>query len=143
MERLNDRVVLFLPSRTLEPEALAQIANVASLPIVFRHVAVMPDCHVGKGATIGTVIATKDAVIPAAVGVDIGCGMLAVRTDPAAGGARRPAGGAAGDRAPDSDECRSFQLPPVADRRAADRGVEATRRGARPQSLVRHEVVGA
>src|SRR6187549_1273724 len=81
MERLNDRVVLFLPSRTLEPEALAQIANVASLPIVFRHVAVMPDCHVGKGATVGTVIATKHAVIPAAVGVDIGCGMLALRTD--------------------------------------------------------------
>ena len=81
MERLNDRVVLFLPSRTIEPEALAQIGNVAGLPIVFRHVAVMPDCHVGKGATVGTVIATKGAVIPAAVGVDIGCGMLAVRTD--------------------------------------------------------------
>ena len=81
MERLNDRVVLFLPARTIEPEALAQIGNVASLPFVFRHVAVMPDCHVGKGATVGTVIATNGAVIPAAVGVDIGCGMLAVRTD--------------------------------------------------------------
>jgi tRNA-splicing ligase RtcB len=81
MERLNDRVVLFLPARTIEPEALAQIGNVASLPFVFRHVAVMPDCHVGKGATVGTVIATEGAVIPAAVGVDIGCGMLAVRTE--------------------------------------------------------------
>src|SRR5204863_4146474 len=50
------------------------------MPFVFRHVAVMPDCHYGKGATIGTVLATKGAVIPAAVGVDIGCGMIAVRT---------------------------------------------------------------
>jgi tRNA-splicing ligase RtcB (3'-phosphate/5'-hydroxy nucleic acid ligase) len=50
------------------------------MPFVFKHVAVMPDCHYGKGATIGTVLATKGAVIPAAVGVDIGCGMIAVRT---------------------------------------------------------------
>jgi tRNA-splicing ligase RtcB len=50
------------------------------MPIVFHHVAVMPDVHLGKGAAIGTVIATRDAVIPAAVGVDIGCGMIAVRT---------------------------------------------------------------
>ena len=80
MERVGDKIVLFLPARTIEPEALTQIQNVASLPFTFRHVAVMPDCHVGKGATVGTVIATKDAVIPAAVGVDIGCGMIAVRT---------------------------------------------------------------
>jgi tRNA-splicing ligase RtcB len=50
------------------------------MPFVFKHVAVMPDCHYGKGATVGTVMATKGAVIPAAVGVDIGCGMIAVRT---------------------------------------------------------------
>ncbi len=64
----------------VEAEAIAQLRNVASLPFVFKHVAVMPDCHVGKGATVGTVIATKNAVIPAAVGVDIGCGMVAVKT---------------------------------------------------------------
>jgi tRNA-splicing ligase RtcB len=80
MERLSERVVLFLPAAAVEPEALAQIHNIARLPITFGHVAVMPDCHVGKGATVGTVIATKGAVIPAAVGVDIGCGMMAVRT---------------------------------------------------------------
>src|SRR5438477_3856835 len=50
------------------------------MPFVFKHVAVMPDCHYGKGATVGTVLATQGAGIPAAVGVDIGCGMIAVRT---------------------------------------------------------------
>src|SRR5437660_432706 len=50
------------------------------MPFVFHHVAVMPDCHLGKGATVGSVIATKGAIIPAAVGVDVGCGMVAVRT---------------------------------------------------------------
>ena len=50
------------------------------MPFIFKHVAVMPDCHYGKGATVGTVIATEGAIIPAAVGVDIGCGMIAVKT---------------------------------------------------------------
>ena len=54
--------------------------NVASLPFVFKHVALMPDVHLGKGALVGSVIATKDAIIPAAVGVDIGCGMCAIKT---------------------------------------------------------------
>ena len=63
-----------------EPEALAQIQRVARLPFVFKHLAVMPDVHAGKGATIGSVIATDGAVVPAAVGVDIGCGMMAART---------------------------------------------------------------
>ena len=54
--------------------------NVASLPFVFKHVALMPDVHLGKGALVGSVIATKDAVIPAAVGVDLGCGMMAIKT---------------------------------------------------------------
>ena len=58
----------------------AQMArNVASLPFVFKHVALMPDVHLGKGALVGSVIATKDAIIPAAVGVDIGCGMAAIK----------------------------------------------------------------
>ncbi len=80
MYRLGDKVVLFLPVETIEAGAVSQIKNVAGLPFTFQHVAVMPDCHVGKGATVGTVIATKGAVIPAAVGVDIGCGMIAVKT---------------------------------------------------------------
>jgi len=64
----------------VEPAALQQLRNIASLPIVHRHVAAMPDVHVGRGATVGSVIPTLRAVIPAAVGVDIGCGMVAVRT---------------------------------------------------------------
>jgi tRNA-splicing ligase RtcB (3'-phosphate/5'-hydroxy nucleic acid ligase) len=57
-----------------------QLARIASLPFIYKWVAAMPDVHVGKGATVGSVIATHKAVIPAAVGVDIGCGMMAVRT---------------------------------------------------------------
>ena len=63
----------------LEPHARAQLANVSQLPIVFGHVAAMPDVHAGIGATVGSVIPTRRAIIPAAVGVDIGCGMNAVR----------------------------------------------------------------
>ena len=60
--------------------AWQQISNLCSLPFVFRHLALMPDLHGGKGMPIGTVLATKDVVIPNAVGVDIGCGMCAVKT---------------------------------------------------------------
>jgi tRNA-splicing ligase RtcB (3'-phosphate/5'-hydroxy nucleic acid ligase) len=63
-----------------DERARAQLSNIASLPFIHKWVAAMPDVHVGKGATVGSVIATKQAVIPAAVGVDIGCGMMAVRT---------------------------------------------------------------
>lgn len=61
--------------------SLEQLINTASMPFVFKHVAAMPDVHLGYGATIGSVIATKKAIMPAAVGVDIGCGMMAVRTN--------------------------------------------------------------
>lgn len=61
--------------------ALTQLKNIASLPWVFKHIAVMPDVHLGKGATVGSVIAMKGAVSPAAVGVDIGCGMGAIKTN--------------------------------------------------------------
>jgi tRNA-splicing ligase RtcB len=63
-----------------EDAARKQVENLASLPFIHKHVAVMPDCHKGIGSTVGSVIATKGAIIPAAVGVDIGCGMQAVRT---------------------------------------------------------------
>lgn len=62
-----------------ESQARDQLKNIASLPFIHKHVAAMPDVHLGKGATVGSVIATKGAIIPAAVGVDIGCGMNAVR----------------------------------------------------------------
>ena len=63
----------------LDPSARLQLVNISKLPIVYGHVAAMPDVHTGIGATVGSVIATKSAIIPAAVGVDIGCGMNAVR----------------------------------------------------------------
>lgn len=64
----------------VEDEARQQLMNTARLPFIFRHLAVMPDVHLGKGSTIGSVIPTVGAIIPAAVGVDIGCGMIAART---------------------------------------------------------------
>src|SRR6476620_10684964 len=64
----------------VEDEARRQLANAARLPIVFHHIAAMPDVHVGIGATVGSVIPTLKAIIPAAVGVDIGCGMMACKT---------------------------------------------------------------
>src|SRR3954453_15713853 len=64
----------------IEDEALQQAKNLAGLPFIASHgVALMPDAHAGKGSTVGSVIATDKAIIPAAVGVDIGCGMNAVR----------------------------------------------------------------
>ena len=63
-----------------EAEAQQQLRNISRLPFIHRWVAAMPDVHLGKGATIGSVVPTLGAVIPAAVGVDIGCGMMAVRT---------------------------------------------------------------
>ena len=65
----------------VEPEAEQQLKNVAALPFIYKHVAVMPDVHYGIGATVGSVIPTKGAIVPAAVGVDIGCGMCAAMTD--------------------------------------------------------------
>ena len=64
----------------VDDKARAQLAKAAQMPFIFKHVAAMPDVHVGIGATVGSVIPTKGAVIPAAVGVDIGCGMMAART---------------------------------------------------------------
>ena len=64
----------------IESATLEQAERAARLPFIFPHLALMPDAHVGKGATVGSVIPTLGAVIPAAVGVDIGCGMMAVRT---------------------------------------------------------------
>jgi tRNA-splicing ligase RtcB len=64
----------------IDPKAKHQLANTARMPFVFHHVAAMPDVHVGIGATVGSVVATQGAIIPAAVGVDIGCGMIAQQT---------------------------------------------------------------
>ena len=65
----------------IEGAAQTQLQNMSSMPFIYKHIAVMPDVHLGKGATVGSVIATIGAIMPAAVGVDIGCGMLAVETN--------------------------------------------------------------
>lgn len=80
MYQIHEKIIAWLPEETIEPAAKQQLFNIAEMPFVFKHLAVMPDCHLGKGATVGSVIATKSAIIPAAVGVDIGCGMIAVKT---------------------------------------------------------------
>jgi tRNA-splicing ligase RtcB len=73
------RVPVKVYTDEVEPSARAQLVNISRLPIVHHHVAAMPDVHLGIGATVGSVIPTLGAVIPAAVGVDIGCGMIATR----------------------------------------------------------------
>lgn len=78
---VDARVPVKIWSDDVEPDALKQLKNIAALPFVFKHVAAMPDVHLGKGATVGSVIATEGAVVPAAVGVDIGCGMCAVKLE--------------------------------------------------------------
>ena len=78
MERVNEKLLNW--ASVLEPDTLDQARRTASMPFVYPHVALMPDAHLGKGATVGSVIPTLGALIPAAVGVDIGCGMIAVRT---------------------------------------------------------------
>jgi tRNA-splicing ligase RtcB (3'-phosphate/5'-hydroxy nucleic acid ligase) len=78
MEKINERLVNW--ASMLEAETKGQAEKASRLPFIFPHIALMPDAHLGKGATVGSVIPTLGAIIPAAVGVDIGCGMAAVRT---------------------------------------------------------------
>ena len=77
---IGPKTLAWLPAEQIEDSARQQIDNLAGMPFIFRHIAVMPDCHFGMGATVGSVIPTRGAIIPAAVGVDIGCGMIAVKT---------------------------------------------------------------
>jgi tRNA-splicing ligase RtcB len=76
---INDKLISW--ASEIDPETLRQAEKAARLPIVEGHIALMPDAHVGIGATVGSVIPTKGAVIPSAVGVDIGCGMVAAELD--------------------------------------------------------------
>ena len=81
MKRVIDgRIPIKIWTDEIETSAEEQLGLLAQLPFIFKHVAVMPDVHAGKGSTVGTVFATKDVVIPSTVGVDIGCGMAAVKT---------------------------------------------------------------
>src|SRR5947199_5954325 len=76
---INDKLISW--ASEIDEETIRQAQKTARLPIIEGHVALMPDAHVGKGATVGSVIPTKNAVIPSAVGVDIGCGMIAAELD--------------------------------------------------------------
>src|SRR5436190_15792092 len=76
---INDKLISW--ASDIDPGTIRQAEKTARLPIVEGHVALMPDAHVGIGATVGSVIPTKNAVIPSAVGVDIGCGMIAAELD--------------------------------------------------------------
>src|SRR2546423_7593761 len=78
-ETINPKLLSW--ASEIDPETIRQAEKTARLPIVEGHVALMPDAHVGIGATVGSVIPTKNAVIPSAVGVDIGCGMVAAELD--------------------------------------------------------------
>lgn len=78
MERISDRLVSW--ASILEDQTRVQAETTARMPFIHPHLALMPDAHLGLGATVGSVIPTRGAIIPAAVGVDIGCGMIAVRT---------------------------------------------------------------
>jgi tRNA-splicing ligase RtcB (3'-phosphate/5'-hydroxy nucleic acid ligase) len=78
MEQIGKRLLNW--ASILEPGTREQASRTASMPFIYPHLALMPDAHLGKGATVGSVIPTLGAIVPAAVGVDIGCGMCAVRT---------------------------------------------------------------
>ena len=80
MKLTQGKVPVLVWTDEVESSAYDQLKRMADLPVVHGHIAVMPDVHMGKGATVGSVIPTRGAIIPAAVGVDIGCGMCAVRT---------------------------------------------------------------
>lgn len=80
-DKEKQKVPIKIWSDYVEPQALDQLQNISKMPFIFKHVSAMPDVHLGIGATVGSVIATRDAIIPAAVGVDIGCGMSAIKTN--------------------------------------------------------------
>ena len=91
MERISDRLVSW--ASILDEQTLEQARLASSMPFIHPHLALMPDAHLGRGATVGSVIPTLGAIMPAAVGVDIGCGMIAVRTQLRRDDLLGPAGG--------------------------------------------------
>src|SRR5690625_6148434 len=76
----NLPIKLWLKEEDMEEGAKQQAKDLANLPFAFRHIAIMPDTHQGYGMPIGAILATKGAIVPNAVGVDIGCGMCSIRT---------------------------------------------------------------
>ena len=80
MYDLSEKIKCWLPIEEIEPQCVVQLGKLSRLDLVYKHLAVMPDVHLGRGASVGTCIPTIGGVIPAAVGVDAGCGMHAVKT---------------------------------------------------------------
>ena len=95
MHKDTETEKLLIWASDIADNTLEQARRVSSMPFVWPHLALMPDAHLGKGATVGSVIPTLGAVIPSAVGVDIGCGMRAVRTQFKVDDLRRTASGCA------------------------------------------------
>ena len=105
-ETINPKLLSW--ASDIDEDTVRQAEKTARLPIVEGHVALMPDAHVGIGATVGSVIPTKGAIIPSAVGVDIGCGMIAAELDVTASpAARQPRAASAADRAGRPRRCRA------------------------------------
>ena len=103
VERLAPKLLSW--ASILDEQTRAQAETTSGMPFIHPHLALMPDAHLGKGATVGSVIPTLGAIIPAAVGVDIGCGMVAVRTQLAAADLRRTTVADCASRS--SGRCRS------------------------------------
>ncbi len=120
--RVADRLLSW--ASVIDAATLAQAETTASLPFIYPHVALMPDAHLGKGATVGSVIPTLAAIIPAAVGVDIGCGMIALRTqlerDDLSGRDLRALRLSIEAAVPTSAGAHNTTLSPSAERRAHD-----------------------
>ena len=79
--KITNKILSWIPQEELDHQTLAQLYNIAKLPFIYRHIAVMPDAHLGKGACVGSCVPTQGAIVPNIVGVDIGCGMIAVETN--------------------------------------------------------------
>jgi tRNA-splicing ligase RtcB len=134
-QQLSDRVLSW--ASVLDPATREQALRTAEMPFVHPHLALMPDAHLGKGATVGSVIPTRGAIIPAAVGVDIGCGMIAVRTgwtadELRAAGPLRALRTAIEAAVPLSAGVHNRRLTPTARPRVADLEAAADRAGFDP-----------
>jgi tRNA-splicing ligase RtcB len=140
MQRLGEKLVNW--ASILDDLTLAQARAAASMPFIHPHLALMPDAHLGKGATVGSVIPTVGAIIPAAVGVDIGCGMIAVRTQfdlrrlRAGGRNLAPLRRAIEARVPLSAGYNNRTLTATAERRVDELAAEAERAGFDPATYV-------
>jgi tRNA-splicing ligase RtcB len=107
MDTLSKRLISW--ASLLDEKTLEQAHTTARMPFIYPHLALMPDAHLGKGATVGSVIPTLGAIIPAAVGVDIGCGMIAVRTSSPGPSSRPATSRGCGRRS--SGRCRPRPVP--------------------------------